>query len=115
MNTMMNDTEAAFKAAVDEINAAKTPGGPLPAGYQTEEVQAFVALAQRLADSIVEVYEQQLNIIAQKLEEAKTTAQHIRDITNERARDVADFRARVERFGTSLLDAHQTFLEKDTK
>ena len=109
MNTV-NDAEAKLAAAVAEINRAT-------AAQQTKvlpEVQPFVELSQKLADSIVEAYHQQLTEIQNKVREAEAVAQSIRDAAQARANDIADFRARAEKFGQSVLDAHTAFSNKET-
>lgn len=106
----INDTQAAesLDAAVAAINAARKKDEEPKA---LAEVQPFVGLSQQLADSIVEAYQQQLTEIENKLADAKLIAERIREMTMERANDLANFRRRAQDFAESLLGAHQTFCE----
>jgi len=97
--------------AINDIkyNVPKTPMlGPA-------EVQPFVALSEKLADSIVEVYQQQLTEIQNKLEKAKIVANDIRNLAKDRAADIQDFRNRVAAFSNSLIEAHDEFNKGDEK
>lgn len=104
----MNFVDDAMKSAVDEINKARARE-PLAAQPITGEVQPFVQLSQKLADSVVEAYEQQLTEIQNKLEEAKVVADQIREATLRRADDLSDFRRRVESFSKTLVEAFDLF------
>lgn len=108
--------------AVAEVNRATRAAQKRPpdANTLTEftsvfEVQPFVSLAQQLSDSIVQVYEQQLTEITNKLEEAKMVAQQIREATTRRADDINEFRQRVEIFGKAVLAANEEFRKGEQK
>jgi uncharacterized coiled-coil DUF342 family protein len=103
------DQEKIANAILDiKYNVPKTP-------MLTAEVQPFVALSEKLADSIVEVYQQQLTEIQNKLEKAKIVANDIRNLAKDRAADIQDFRNRVAAFSNSLIEAHDEFNKGDEK
>jgi hypothetical protein len=103
-------SEDKIRAAVDDINQDSVKVAP-----SMNEVTPFVQLSQNLADSIVEVYQQQLTEITNKLEEAKATANKIRDLAEAKAIDISEFRSRVEQFSKRLLEAHGIFTNGETK
>lgn len=102
--------------AVAEINRAnrETPSS-VTDPPSTFEVQPFVGLAQQLADSIIQVYEQQLSEIQSKLEDAKIIAQDIRRLSVERANDINEFRHRAEIFAKAVLTANAEFTKGEQK
>lgn len=111
MNTIV-ETEDKIRTAMAEINRAVKNGSK--GTPMQPEVQPFVALSQKLADSMVQVYEAQLNEIANKLEDAKATAQQIRDMTEAKAKDISDYKYRIERFGNTMIEAHSLFIKENS-
>lgn len=105
-------SEDKMRAAVNDINVF---AGDLEPPRLVPEVTPFVELSQKLADSIVEVYQQQLTEIGNKLEEAKATAQQIRDLVEAKANDISAFKGRVEQFSKRLLEAHDSFTNGETQ
>jgi hypothetical protein len=97
------ELEAQFEQAVQDLNKAAPPPRPV------REQFPFVSLSEKLADSIVEAYEQLLVELQNKLEQAKLAAQSIREENKARAADLQDFTSRVEDFSKTLLDAHAKF------
>ena len=106
MNTVLDDADAKLRSVVREIN--KTNG---QAPERVNEVQPFVELSVKLADSLVEVYSQILTEVDNKLQEAKLDAKRIREIANKRAADVADLRKRLEGFSETMLGAHRSYFQ----
>lgn len=107
----MTDAEAQISAALREINAA-TGNKPQPVNkmpHPPREEFRFVSLSEQLADAIVDAYQQQLNSITNKLEQAKNEADLIRQENKKRADDLHDFTRRVEEFGATLVGAHHRF------
>lgn len=97
------ELEAQFDQAVQDLNKVASPPRP------PREQFPFVSLSEKLADSIVEAYEQQLNVLQNMLNEAKHTADKIRAENKARADELRNFTERVENFSQSLLDAHAKF------
>src|SRR5262245_38459213 len=69
----------------------------------------FAKLGEKVAQSLVQAAQDQVTEATNNLERVKAFAAGLRSQIAEKNRELAEMKARLQSFGTSILDAHRKF------